>query len=112
MTGTTLGFVQDQTGLFLFLIEADAAQVINCFIPGAARGGVEHSGGPAGPPQYQANHFHSGFRSSERHPNCRRLRVRAAHKNLRLPADQFTQLLLAQATDITCTDKSLMLQGV
>jgi type II secretory ATPase GspE/PulE/Tfp pilus assembly ATPase PilB-like protein len=33
MTGTTLGFVQDETGLFLFLIEADAAQVINCFIP-------------------------------------------------------------------------------
>jgi type II secretory ATPase GspE/PulE/Tfp pilus assembly ATPase PilB-like protein len=35
MTGTTLGFVQDQAGLFLFLIEADAAQVINCFIPAA-----------------------------------------------------------------------------
>ena len=35
MTGSTLGFVQDEAGLFLFLIEADAAQVINCFIPAA-----------------------------------------------------------------------------
>jgi hypothetical protein len=33
MTGTTLGFVQDEAGLFLFLVETDAAQVINCFIP-------------------------------------------------------------------------------
>jgi type II secretory ATPase GspE/PulE/Tfp pilus assembly ATPase PilB-like protein len=35
MTGTTRGFVQDEAGLFLFLIQADAAQVINCFIPAA-----------------------------------------------------------------------------
>lgn len=33
MTGTTLGFVQDETGLFLFIVEADATQVINCFVP-------------------------------------------------------------------------------
>jgi EAL domain-containing protein (putative c-di-GMP-specific phosphodiesterase class I) len=29
-----------------------------------------------------------------------------------LPADQFTQLLLAQATDVTYTGKSLMLKRV
>jgi hypothetical protein len=33
MTGTTLGFVQDETGLFLFLPGADPAQAINCFLP-------------------------------------------------------------------------------
>jgi hypothetical protein len=35
VTGTTLGFVQDEAGLFLFLVETDAAHVINCFIPAA-----------------------------------------------------------------------------
>jgi type II secretory ATPase GspE/PulE/Tfp pilus assembly ATPase PilB-like protein len=33
MTGTTLGFIQDKAGLFLFLIGVDAAQAFNCFIP-------------------------------------------------------------------------------
>ena len=33
MTGQTLGFVREEAGLFLFLVEVDAAQVINCFIP-------------------------------------------------------------------------------
>ena len=33
MTGRTLGFVQNETGLFLFLCGEDATQVINCFIP-------------------------------------------------------------------------------
>jgi type II secretory ATPase GspE/PulE/Tfp pilus assembly ATPase PilB-like protein len=33
VTGTTLGFVRDEAGLFLFLVETDAAHVINCFIP-------------------------------------------------------------------------------
>ena len=31
--GDTLGFVKETAGLFLYLIEADAAHVINCFIP-------------------------------------------------------------------------------
>ena len=33
MTGQTLGFVREEAGLFLFLIEADVAHVIACFIP-------------------------------------------------------------------------------
>jgi type II secretory ATPase GspE/PulE/Tfp pilus assembly ATPase PilB-like protein len=33
MTGTTLGFVKDKDGLFLFLSLEDAGQVIRCFIP-------------------------------------------------------------------------------
>jgi type II secretory ATPase GspE/PulE/Tfp pilus assembly ATPase PilB-like protein len=35
MTGTTLGFVKEKDGLFLFLSLADAGQVIRCFIPAA-----------------------------------------------------------------------------
>jgi hypothetical protein len=35
MTGTTLGFVKDKDGLFLFLSQGDAGQVVPCFIPAA-----------------------------------------------------------------------------
>jgi type II secretory ATPase GspE/PulE/Tfp pilus assembly ATPase PilB-like protein len=35
MTGQTLGFVREESGLFLFLVEVDATHVINCFIPAA-----------------------------------------------------------------------------
>lgn len=35
MTGNTLGFVKDKESLFLFLSEADGAQVFPCFIPAA-----------------------------------------------------------------------------
>jgi type II secretory ATPase GspE/PulE/Tfp pilus assembly ATPase PilB-like protein len=35
MTGNTLGFVKDKDGLFLYLSEAQGAQVIPCFIPAA-----------------------------------------------------------------------------
>ncbi|MEA3106120.1 MAG: hypothetical protein QOI88_725 [Gammaproteobacteria bacterium] len=33
MRGSTLGFVKETAGLFLYLIDGDAAQVVNCFIP-------------------------------------------------------------------------------
>ena len=33
MTGKTLGVVNEEAGLFLFLVEANSAQVVNCFIP-------------------------------------------------------------------------------
>ncbi len=33
MTGKTLGFVKEKVGLFLFLVEGNSAQVVNCFIP-------------------------------------------------------------------------------
>lgn len=35
MTGKTLGFIKEETGLFLFLVESDAAHIANCFIPAA-----------------------------------------------------------------------------
>ena len=33
ITGRTLGFVKEASGLFLFLVEGDSARVFNCFIP-------------------------------------------------------------------------------
>jgi len=33
MTGKTLGFVKEKVGLFLFLVQGNSAQVVNCFIP-------------------------------------------------------------------------------
>jgi type II secretory ATPase GspE/PulE/Tfp pilus assembly ATPase PilB-like protein len=33
MSGKTLGFVKEKNGLFLFLVEGNSTQVINCFIP-------------------------------------------------------------------------------
>ena len=33
MTGRTLGFIRTRAGLFLFLVEGDAARAFNCFIP-------------------------------------------------------------------------------
>ena len=33
MTGKTLGFVKEEAGLFLFLVEGNSAHVVNCFIP-------------------------------------------------------------------------------
>ena len=33
MTGKTLGFVNEEAGLFLFLVETNSAHVVNCFIP-------------------------------------------------------------------------------
>ena len=41
MTGRTLGFVKDASGLFLFIVEGDSARVFNCFIPAARIASVQ-----------------------------------------------------------------------
>jgi type II secretory ATPase GspE/PulE/Tfp pilus assembly ATPase PilB-like protein len=35
MAGTTLGFLKEKAGLFLFIFEGDSTRVFNCFIPAA-----------------------------------------------------------------------------
>ncbi|MGH8565325.1 MAG: ATPase, T2SS/T4P/T4SS family [Gammaproteobacteria bacterium] len=41
MTGKTLGFVMEEAGLFLFLVEGNSAHVFNCFVPAGQIKGVQ-----------------------------------------------------------------------
>lgn len=40
LTGTTRGFIKEETGLFLYLLEGDPPQVVRCFVPAQQIGEV------------------------------------------------------------------------
>jgi type II secretory ATPase GspE/PulE/Tfp pilus assembly ATPase PilB-like protein len=41
LTGTTCGFIKEETGLFLYLLEGDPPRVVRCFIPAQQIGDVQ-----------------------------------------------------------------------